>query len=400
MKLMNLAPFSVLSVLLIFLFTGVLHGNEADAEKAKVNPYNKWKNGPSREAGFFPIAVWLQNPSKAKKYLNAGFNTYVGLWKGPTEEQLTELKKAGMKVICNQNAVGLRHVDDPVIVGWMHGDEPDNAQSLGKGKGYGPPIAPKKIVEDYTIIKHRDPSRPVILNLGQGVAWDQWYGRGVRTNHPEDYPEYLKGCDIVSFDIYPVVHSKPEVSGKLWFVAEGVKRLRKWSQDKKVVWNCIECTHINNPTIKPTPSQVRSEVWLSIIHGSMGLIYFVHEWKPKFNESALLSDSDMLSAVTAINMQIKSLAPVLNSLTIDNEATVSSKNDSAQIALMMKKYKGAIYLFAVGTTDVKTTAKFTIKGAGRKKTIEVLGENRTLSLKSRVFKDQFEPYDVHLYRVK
>jgi len=240
----------------------------------------------------------------------------------------------------------------------------------------------------------------VILNLGQGVAWDQWYGRGVRTNHPEDYPEYLKGCDIVSFDIYPVVHSKPEVSGKLWFVAEGVKRLRKWSQDKKVVWNCIECTHINNPTIKPTPSQVRSEVWLSIIHGSMGLIYFVHEWKPKFNESALLSDSDMLSAVTAINMQIKSLAPVLNSLTIDNEATVSSKNDSAQIALMMKKYKGAIYLFAVGTTDVKTTAKFTIKGAGRKKTIEVLGENRTLSLKSRVFKDQFEPYDVHLYRVK
>ena len=28
---------------------------------------------------------------------------------------------------------------------------------------------------------------------------------------------------------------------------------------------------------------------MSLIHGSMGLIYFVHEWKPKFNEWALLT---------------------------------------------------------------------------------------------------------------
>ena len=102
---------------------------------AQSNPYVHWKNGPSHEAEFYPIAVWLQSPRKAKQYRDAGFNTYVGLWKGPTEAQLAELKEAGMKVICHQNPVGLRHVDDPTIVGWMHGDEPDNAQSLGKGKG-------------------------------------------------------------------------------------------------------------------------------------------------------------------------------------------------------------------------------------------------------------------------
>ena len=54
----------------------------------------------------------------------------------------------------------LKHNDDPTIVAWMHGDEPDNAQSLGKGKGYGPPILPAKIVEDYERIKKADPSRP------------------------------------------------------------------------------------------------------------------------------------------------------------------------------------------------------------------------------------------------
>jgi len=364
------------------------------------SPYVKWKNGPPRDAGFFPIAVWLQNPGKANKYQAAGFNTYVGLWKGPTEQQLAELKKAGMLVICHQNEVGLKHIDDPTIIGWMHGDEPDNAQSLGKNKGYGPPIPPKNIVDDYWKIRSADPTHPVLLNLGQGVAWDGWHGRGVRTNHPEDYPEYVKGCDIASFDIYPVAHSKPQVSGKLWYVARGVERLVKWTEGEKIVWNCIECTRIQNPTSKATPQQVRCEVWMSIVHGSMGLIYFVHEWEPKFNESALLSDPEMLSAVTAINRQIIRLAPVLNSATIKDGASVSSYNKDVPVAIMMKKHGRATYLFAVGMRNGRTTATFTVQGLAGEKTIEVLGENRTIISKNGVFKDSFGAWDVHIYRIR
>jgi len=364
------------------------------------SPYVKWRNGPSHDAGFFPIAVWLQNPSKAKKYHSAGFNTYVGLWRGPTEKQLAELKIAGMKVICHQNKVGLKHIDDPTIIGWMHGDEPDNAQSLGRNKGYGPPIPPKKIIGDYQEIHRADPTRPVLLNLGQGVAWDGWHGRGVRTNHPEDYPEYVKGCDIASFDIYPVVHSKPQVAGKLWYVARGVERLVKWTEGKKVLWNCIECTRINNPERKATPQQVRCEVWMSIIHGSMGLIYFVHEWQPRFNESALLSDPEMLLEVTAINRQIIELAPVLNSPTIKDTVSVSSDNKDVPVAVMMKKYEGMTYFFAVGMRDGQTIATFIVRGLNNDRTVEVLGENRTITSKDGVFKDNFRAWDVHLYRIK
>ena len=74
-----------------------------------------------------------------------------------------------------------------------------------------------------------------MLNLGQGVAWDGWYGRGVRTNHPEDYSQYVRGGDIVSFDIYPAVHDKPAVAGKLWYVARGVDRLRGWAANERIV---------------------------------------------------------------------------------------------------------------------------------------------------------------------
>ena len=364
------------------------------------NPYAQWENGPPHDANFFPIAVWLQNPGNAVRYKQAGINTYIGLWRGPTEEQLAELKKAGMKVICHQNKTALKHVDDPTIIGWMHGDEPDNAQSLGQGKGYGPPILPKKIIDDYYKIQQADPTRPVILNLGQGVAWDGYYGRGVRTNHPEDYPEYIKGCDIASFDIYPAVHSKPEVAGNLWFVANGVERLIKWADGKKVVWNCIECTRISNPEKKATPHQVKCEVWMSIIHGSMGLIYFVHEWQPRFDESALLHDAGMLSAVTAINRQITELAPVLNSPTIEDAASVSSSNEAVPVDMMVKKHDGATYLFAAGMRSDKTTATFTLLHTEGVKTVEVIGENRTIALNDDVFKDDFKAWDVHLYRTK
>ncbi|MBW8039027.1 MAG: hypothetical protein FVQ85_03410 [Planctomycetes bacterium] len=363
------------------------------------SPYAKWTNGPSHDAGFFPIAVWLQNPSKAGMYKDAGFNTYVGLWKGPTEKQLSELNKAGMKVICHQNKVSLKHVDDATIIGWMHGDEPDNAQPLSNGKGYGPPIRPKKIIDDYLKIRSADPTRPVLLNLGQAVAWDRWHGRGVRTNHPEDYNEYVKGCDIASFDIYPVAHTNPQVSGKLWYVPKGVERLVKWTRGDKAVWNCIECTRINNPTNKATPHQVRCEVWMSIIHGSKGLIYFVHEWKPRFNESALLSDPEMLTAVTEINRQIIGLAPVLNSPAVKDGVKVSFDNKEVPVTFMIKKYKGATYLFAVAMRNGSTTATFSLGGPMGEKNVEVLGENRTIPSKNGVFKDRFKPWDVHLYRI-
>jgi hypothetical protein len=364
------------------------------------SPYAKWENGPSPDAKFFPIAVWLQNPRNAGKYRQAGMNTYVGLWKGPTEKQLSELKAAGMKVICHQNKVGLEHQDDPTIIGWMHGDEPDNAQSLGKGKGYGPPIPPRKIIDDYHKLQKKDPTRPVLLNLGQGVAWDGWHGRGVRTNHPEDYAEYIKGCDIASFDIYPAVHSKPQVAGKLWYVAKGVERLVGWSDGKKVVWNCIECTRISNPKTKATPHQVRCEVWMSIIHGSMGLIYFVHEWQPRFNESALLSDPEMLSAVTTINQQIIGLAPVLNSPSVEGLVSVLSDNKVVPIATMGKKHNNTTYIFAVNMRGEQTSATFTAQSLTGTQKVEVIGEDRALDSRDGVFKDRFAGWDVHLYRMR
>lgn len=357
-----------------------------------------YPKGPPQTPEFFPLAVWLQAPANAERYRDVGINTYVAIYRGPTEEQLDALDKAGIRLICGQNERSLRFKDRPTIIGWMHGDEPDNAQPLREGGGYGPPIAPATIVEGYEKLRKTDPDRPVLLNLGQGVAWDGWYGRGVRTDHAEDYPEYLKGCDIASFDIYPVSHEKEEIAGNLWYVPLGVDRLRRWSDGRKDVWCCIETTGINNPDRRPTPEQVRSEVWMALIHGAKGIIYFAHQFKPEFIEAGLLADEAMARGVADINRQVGELAPIINSPDVPDGASVTSSDEKVPVDFMVKRHSDATYLFSVAMRDGETTAAFTVPGTGDAR-VEVLGEGRTIEAAGGKWDDRFAGYQVHLYKI-
>jgi hypothetical protein len=309
-----------------------------------------------------------------------------------------------MSVICSQNKVGLAHKDDRTIVGWMHGDEPDNAQLIIDPKtgrrGYGGPVPPPRIVDDYERLRAVDPTRPILLNLGQGVANDEWKGRGQGAKL-DDYLTYVKGGDIVSFDVYPVAGlEKPDSANELWYVAKGVDRLVKWTEGRRIVWNCIECSRISNEKAKATPHQVRAEVWMALVHGAKGLIYFVHQFKPTFNEHALLDDPELLPAVTAINRQVLELAPVLNSPTVKDGASVMSSVEKVPIDIMVKRHDGAIYLFAVGMRNAPTRGTFTVRGLPARAEAEVLGEGRSLTLKDGRFEHEFRPYDVHLYEIR
>jgi hypothetical protein len=357
---------------------------------------------PKKNPNYFPIGVWLQSPENAQAYKNAGININVGVWKGLNQENLDMYKKAGMKIICDQNEFGLKNIKDTTIYAWMHGDEPDNAQAKKNGgQGYDPCVDPAIIIKDYEEIKKKDPSRPVFLNLGQGVAYINYNGRGECRGNIDKYKEstngYLKGCDIASFDIYPVNNSDPESHNNLWYVPKGVDSLRSWTNYKKPVWCVIECTKISqrNPR-KPTTTEVRSEVWMALIHGANGYLYFCHSFVTPQDEAAPLHDPLMLKAMTDINKQVTSLAPVLNSPTITDYATVASSNKDVPVHIMTKSQGKANYIFAVGMRCGFTTATFSVKSGS---SVEVIGEGRTLKVTDGKFSDEFIPYGVHLYKI-
>lgn len=381
----------------------------AAAPQARSTDGARWPNGPSADPTYFPIGVWLQAPTNAAAYKAIGINLFIGLWEGPTDAQLGALDAAGMPVIADQNAVGLAHRDDPTLAGWLQQDEPDNAQPDGAG-GYGPCVDPTEVIARYEAMRANDPSRPVLLNLGQGVAWDMdrpYIGRGSAcASKWEQYPEYVKGADIVSFDIYPVTSPYDHIRDDLWRVGLGMDRLRAWTKGEKPIWSVIETTHIGS-TAMPTPHQLRAEVWISLVHGATGLFYFAHEWQPTFREAGLLHYPEMRTAVAELNSEIRDLAPALNSSTVAGGIDVASSDPAVPVDTLVKQHGGWTYIFAVAMRDSATRATFTLPGVGpgarpgalSGARVEVIGENRTIPLDGRSFTDAFGGYDVHLYRV-
>ena len=120
--------------------------------------------------------------------------------------------------------------------------------------------------------------------------------------------------------------------------------ISQWCQDSKPVWVHLETGTIASPDAAATPEQVKAEVWMAIIHGASGIDYFVHQFKPKFNEHALLDNPAMLAAVTTVNKRITSLARVLNSETVVDGVVVESTNPKTPVHAMVKRKDGATYV--------------------------------------------------------
>jgi hypothetical protein len=351
------------------------------------------------DSSFFPIAVWLQSPSSATAYKNTGINLFVGLWDGPTQDDLDKLTSAGMPVICDQNEFALAHIEKykNIIAGWMHMDEPDNAQSDGNG-GYGPCVSPDTIIRKYAALKLSDPLRPVYLNLGQGVANIDYIGRGSACHARTDlYPRYIQGCDIASFDIYPVNSEYAAIKGNLWYVAKGIDSLRMWGANAKKAWCWIECTRIDSSSsAEPSPDQVKAEVWMALIHGASGVGYFCHSWYGGFKEAAWLGNAAIKTAITSINKRIAGLAPVLNGPSLTGKVMVQS---DVPIDVMVKSHGNSLYIFSAAMRENSGTGSFSIDAPSGAPSIEVLDESRSITATNGRFQDNFPGYGVHLYRV-
>ncbi len=365
------------------------------------SPYAGWSRGLPTDPSFFPIAAWLQLPSHAHELHDLGVNIFLGNNGGVdpiAAGDLAQLKSLGMYAIIGQDSTGLANIDDPTIVGWWMADEPDNAQSDGMG-GYGPPLAPQTLIDQYNADKTGDPTRPMYLGLGQGVAYDGWEGRG---SNPPAESAYVPASDIVGFDIYPYNNCGGDANeqvtcGQFWLNAFGVDRLRQWSNRAQALWTDFETTTIAAGTSSgPTPKQTASEVWLAIIHGANGIIYFLDSWNPSFREDAIFENQAMVDGVTGLDAQIAMLAPEINSATIPDLVSVTG---DPQIDMMVKGSGTSLYVFAAVARAGTGTGAFAVAGLTGNAVAEVVGEQRTVAVTAGQFSDAFAANDVHVYRI-
>jgi hypothetical protein len=233
-----------------------------------------------------------------------------------------------------------------------------------------------------------------MLLLGQGVATPDWVGRGSCTGQTEDYSGYAAGADVLVNYTYPLTNRHP-----LELVATGIENLNRYAGYAKPIMADLEASNINGE-LRPTPHQLRAEVWLSLIQGAAGIHYFCHQMTPEadFNETDCLDDPDTAAAMTRINQELIALAPVLNTQSF--ELTPASSNTAVPVRAVLKKLDGERYIFAAGAADGATVARFSLAGIGTPTSVEVIGEGRNLTPSDGAFDDAFEPYAVHLYRLR
>lgn len=370
-------------------------GAKADAAPAaRLDDIRRVEIGPNREVRvngepFFPIGSWAQANRRYPLLRELGFNTFVGGGGGAAEACAAAARAGGYAVTGFDEAVK----GHPALLAYAHGDEPD----LGLDKGQ-PRKPAREVVDAYRRLRERDASRPVFLNLTSAFMAEKG---GNAPDRKAYYQMVTAGADILCFDVYPIYgYNRPD---KLTWVADGVRDLRAYAGPNQPVFAFIETAKGSRwvsyeRQLDVRPEHTRAEVWMAIIRGATGVVYFTHAWRPAFTEFA--PAEPMRAELKRLNAQITRLAPVILSAPAEERVTVSFAGGLTG-EVTARRHAGALYLFAnnLDMNGRAGAATFTVEGLRQGARVEVLDESRHLTARDGGFADDFAPLAVHLYRI-
>ncbi len=389
--------------------------------------YAKYSPSLPVSPSFFPIGVWYAGvvfPSDITKDKASGLNTYVQIVKGGLTSQI---RKAGMYII-NNNYSGY----GKETIGWYVSDEadmwggPGSAAWTGKYPGSGTICSPASAKCGYTVMSKLLAATPndhrlKYANYGKGVQFQDStaqakkfinnYNLGVVTDDSywmTDDSICIIGQGANYFPASDLIKSSdgtPELPPGLCHLASNyaltVEHIRSLVAParSKPVWAFIELGHPFKQAGWPsaTPQEIRAAVWDSLIGGARGIVYFNHSFGGSCITSNVLRDPcypTIRAAVTRVDRDVKTIAPVLNAPSVLTVATASKG-----VIYSLKWYKGHFYLLTGSSQVASQVAKFTLGCVGNAKAT-VLFENRTVNVVNGVITDSFANSNAnHIYRI-
>jgi hypothetical protein len=386
--------------------------NSAPSESALLDlPRETWWGGPDYYAqfskadaagwdkpSFFPISVFYGKPEHAKALAKLGVNTYMGAEHDGSD--IGTITREGISVIAQQEWTPSELGDDPRVVGWHVSDECE----MGLGECQGAPEEEDRLQLQRQFVdeaRSHDDGRFVQANFGNGVLGTYWA--------PTTMDDQLGLIDVSSVDKY--AYSSPHVQDLLpgspsWPAdkAPASAGAYGWLQDEMETFSSPAASKPNwvfvetgmpylteDDATSISGHQIEGAVWNGIIHGAAGIAYFQHNNNGCGNYSLVECGSKLQATVKALDAEVKSLAPAINTQPY-------AWSFGPELETSLRVQGGFAYIFAM--TDGSTGDRAFTLPTGLRGDIDVVGEDRTLRAAGGSFTDSFpSEYTHHIYRI-
>ncbi len=316
---------------------------------------------PVSETGrpFFPIGTYGAPPEDYDKLKEAGYNFVVA-----AAENLDRVYEAGLMaaVPVHENIPEIlnENKEHPAVLTWMLYDEPgyNRADIL-------------KIFEMYNTAYEIDPLHPSYLVI----------------TDPKVYKTFGRCCDILSVDTYPVAH------GTISDVGEHIARAYNESDGDQPVWHCGQLFSWPGQRI-PTIREHRFMTYIALIRGVKGLLWYTYKGYGQYMPADY---PELWKDHKTLLKEINELSPLFIAEGHGEDIELTEKQPD--ITGVSKKSPIGWYIIAANQSTTDSISPGFIIGTDYSGEITVIGENRSLKAENGRFRDDFQPLDVHIYRL-
>jgi len=242
----------------------------------------------------------------------------------------------------------LKFRDHPALLCWDLIDEPE------------PSMQPAAVQAGADLIRRLDPHHFVWVNLCR--------------NNP--VTDYLASQDLWSYDSYPFPQMTPFDYKRRWLDTTDRDVL-----GKRPLGTCLQTYNPNRHTQRmPTPDELRTSMWLHVIHGYKWFGYYsYHDGEPA---GCLARAPELLSYTRALNTELVQLQDVILAPGRWRDVPVEPQSD--KLEAREKEVGGKLYVVVVSDSREPLTATLSPSWANAKRRLLIESEMKPVGGKFEV----------------
>ncbi|WMT92823.1 hypothetical protein [Pelagibacterium sp. H642] len=263
------------------------------------------------EMHFFVIGAFVQPVHMMDLWKTRGINTLVGVPEGHDSELWSaEAVARDLYMIRSPAPDAATDTKEDHLLAWLHFDEPSNVAADAPGVDIEHVAVTPAEIDDvaraWRLAGGEGRTIPLFLNLTGAHVNDAWINAPLMADYVDG-----NSTDMVAHDYYTINIGAPmlyELDGYTTTrQGRAIDRLSEWSGGKPQ-FVFIESSDYDRNGSVPTAGEMRAQIWSSIIHGAVGIIYFPVAFQPwSFDETP----DELLTEMSTTHAMIDELEGVI-----------------------------------------------------------------------------------------